>query len=75
MAFPTLFARNNVIAVGTTKASIVKFWVGAGALQRRDDAFIETILSPSQLQNAKTEWQPLSVHGLKGKNFSKIRVV
>lgn len=65
----------NTITVGTTKTSVAKFWVGSGVLRRRDDSFIEHILSPAQLQKTQCEWQPLSIDGLKGKNFTKIRIV
>lgn len=73
-AFTTFF-EPNVIPIGTTKTSIAKFWVGVGALQRREDGFIETILSPSQLEKAKAVWEPVEVKGLEGKNFKKIRLV
>ncbi len=73
-AFTTFF-EPNVIPIGTTKTSIAKFWVGVGALQRRDDGFIETILSPSQLDRAVVEWEPMNIDGLGRKNFKKIRVV
>lgn len=72
-AFSTFF-EPNVIPIGTTKTSIAKFWVGVGALQKRGDTFIETILSPSQLKKAKVEWEPIAINGLNGKNFNKIRL-
>lgn len=71
----TVFFEPNVIPIGTTKTSIAKFWVGVGALQKRDDGFIEIILSPSQLQNSKFEWADVSIDGLQGKNFNKIRIM
>ena len=73
-AFSTFF-EPNVIPIGTTKTSIAKFWVGIGALQRRDDSFIETILSPLQLEKAEVVWEPVSIRGLEGKNFTRIRVI
>ena len=72
-AFTTFF-EPNVISIGTTKTSIAKFWVGVGALQKRGDTFIETILSPSQLERDKFEWEPIAINGLNGKNFNKIRL-
>ncbi len=65
----------NGVAIGTTKTSIAKFWVGVGVLKRRDDGFIESILSPDQLEKAEYEWQPVSIEGLNGKNFNRLRVV
>ncbi|MDO8624202.1 MAG: hypothetical protein Q7R54_02495 [bacterium] len=73
-AFSTFF-EPNVIPIGTTKTSIAKFWVGVGALQRRGDGFIETILSPAQIEKAHAKWEPVTIKGLYGKNFKKIRVV
>lgn len=73
--FPTDLPNYNCIAVGTTKTSIAKFWVGVGALKKADDSFIETILSPTQLERATFEWAPMSIDGLKGKNFEKLRIV
>lgn len=73
-AFATLF-EPNVIPVGSAKTSIVRFWVGVGALQPREDGFIEAILSPTQLEKAKYVWQPVEISGLHGKNFHKIRVL
>jgi hypothetical protein len=71
----TYFFEPNVIPIGTTKTSIAKFWVGVGALQRRQDTFIEIILTPSQIANTKYVWQSVGIKGLEGKNFAKIRVI
>ena len=71
----TVFFEPNVIPIGSTKTSIAKFWVGIGALQRRDDSFIETILSLSQLEKAHSVWEQVTINGLDGKNFKRIRIV
>lgn len=65
---------DNSIAVGTTKTSIAKFWVGAGALKRRGDEFIEYVLSPSQLESQNFTEEKISIKGLDSKNFSSIRI-
>lgn len=70
-----VFFEPNTIPIGSTKTSIVKFWIGVGALQKRGDGFIETILSISQLEKAKTHWEPVAIKGLEGKNFKRIRVM
>mgnify|MGYP001564266881 CR=1 FL=1 len=70
-----VFFEPNTIPIGTTKTSIVRFWVGVGALQKRDDSFIETILSPSQIEKTKATWEPIEIKGLHGKNFKRIRIV
>jgi len=64
----------NYLIVGTTKTSIVKFWVGIGALKKRNEEFIEYILSPIQLETQKTTKEKISIKGLDSKNFSEIRV-
>ncbi len=66
---------NKVIAVGSTKTSVAKFWAGIGALKKRDDSFIETVLSPTQAEAARVSWEPINIPGLEGKNFQKIRIV
>ncbi len=75
MVFPTPLTGYTCIATGTTKKSIAKFWVGVGALQKRDDSYIETILSPSQLEKAVCSEEAISIEGLEGKNFKTIRVL
>ncbi len=62
------------VAVGTTKTSTAKFWAGVGALKRRGDSYIETVLSPEQIKTATTTWVPVDFKGLPGKNFNKIRI-
>ena len=63
------------INVGSTKNSIVKHWVAVGALKPTEGGFVTTILSPSQLENTKFEFRPISIKGLEGKNFDRIRVL
>jgi hypothetical protein len=71
----SVFFEPNVIPIGTTKTSIAKFWVGVGALLKRKDGFIETILTPSQLESTQASWELVKIDGLIGKNFNKIRVL
>ncbi len=66
---------SNCVAVGTTKTSIAKFWPGAGALKNIGEKFIETVLSPSQVETFQYNWEPISINGLDGKNFKKIRII
>lgn len=63
------------MGVGTTRASIAKFWAGVGALKPKDGNFNQIILSPKQLQNASYKWENVKINNLSGKNFSKIRVL
>lgn len=64
----------NSIAVGTTKTSIAKFWVGAGALKKEGESFREYVLTPRQLQNNKFKEEQIDIPGLESKNFKKIRI-
>jgi len=74
LVFSNLLPSGTVIAVGTTKDSVMKFWIGAGVLKPRDDSFRQIILSPSQLETAHFKWETVEL-GLPGKNFHKIRVL
>lgn len=63
------------IAVGSTKDSIAKFWVGVGTLRKVLGSYRQIVMTPKQLENAKFEWEDVNIPGLKGKNFSRIRVI
>ena len=65
----------GMLAVGSTKDSTMKFWVGAGALKPRENSFRQIILSPSQLEKTKFQTEAIDIEGLEGKNFSSIRIV
>ena len=61
--------------VGSTKDSYIKYWVGVGALRRKGDNFVTTVLSPKQLSDASFSMQNVTIDGLSEKNFSRIRVL
>lgn len=63
------------LSVGSTKDSIMKFWVGVGVLKSRDESFRQLVLSLSQLEKVQFDWEDVSIDGLDGKNFKKIRVI
>jgi hypothetical protein len=65
---------SDCVAVGTTKSSIAKFWVGVGALKKQNNTFMEYVLSPSQIEKTQFIWEPIKIEGLTGKNFHQIRV-
>lgn len=65
----------NSLALGTTKTSVVKYWVGAGVLENRGDSFIENILSFKQLASRKIKEERISIEGLNGKNFKQIKIL
>jgi hypothetical protein len=62
------------IAVGTTKTSAAKFWVGVGALKKTEGGYIEYILTPTQMEKVHFTKAPVSIKGLSGKNFRSINV-
>lgn len=70
---PTPFP--GVIATGSTKKSIAKFWAGVGALEHSGSDFNELVLTPKQLEQAQFDWETIELAGLKGKNFKKIRIL
>lgn len=61
--------------VGSTKDSCIKYWVGVGALRRKKDSYVTTVLSPKQLANSNFLTQNIKIKGLDTKNFSKIRIL
>jgi hypothetical protein len=75
IAFTQPYAPGMPLAVGSTKDTVAKYWVGVGALKPRDDTLRQFVLTPKQLQSAKFDWQDVQLTGLAGKNFSKIRVL
>lgn len=72
--FPTPLGSPTCIAVGTTKSSIAKFWVGVGGLERKDDNYAMKVLTLSQSESPTWQSASVSVPGLTGKNFSSIRI-
>jgi len=65
----------NSLAVGTTKTSVVKYWVGVGVLEKRGNSFIENILSFKQLEARKPIKEEITIEGLNGRNFKQIRII
>jgi hypothetical protein len=62
------------LAVGTTKSSIVKFWVGVGALKRVGDNFNQLVVPPSHVDAWLFDYEQIDI-GLGFKNFSKIPIL
>ncbi len=75
LAFTQPLPSGSTISVGTTKSSIMKFWIGAGVLKPRDTSYQEVIFSPSQLKSADFQWLDMKIKGLNGENFEKIRIL
>lgn len=63
------------VVTGSTKNSLAKFWVGVGALKRKEDGFSEWVLTPKQLESAEFDWEDVNIEGLQGKNFKRVRVL
>lgn len=75
VAFTQPFAPGRPLAVGSTKDTVVKYWVGVGVLRPRDGSFRQIVLTPKQLATARFDWQDVRIDGLEGKNFSRIRIL
>jgi len=75
MAFTQPLPSGTAISVGTTKSSIMKFWVGVGVLKPKKDSYSQVILSPSQLEKSQFNFESVSIEHLNGNNFKRIRVV
>jgi len=63
------------LAVGTTKRSVVKFWIGVGALGQEGDDYVDYILSPKQLTVGSFSTQDVYIEKLTGQNFKKIKIL
>jgi hypothetical protein len=75
LAFVQPLPSGTVIAVGTTKTSIAKHWVGIGALRKDEDSYKEYIFSPKQIETHKFTTKKISIKELDGKNFKTIKIV
>ena len=74
LVFSQQLPSGRFLAVGTTKTSIAKFWVGIGALKKTVDGYQEYVLSPSQIEKTKFFQENISIEGLSGKNFNRINI-
>ena len=63
------------LALGTTKTSTAKFWVGVGALKKTADGYQEYVLSPSQITSSNLVKEEISIPGLDSKNFKTINLI
>lgn len=63
------------LATGSTRRSLAKFWAGVGALEPKGDKYVDLVLTPKQLEKAVFEWKDISLPGLVGKNFKRIRII
>ena len=64
----------GMLSVGSTKDSVMKFWIGAGVLMSKDDSFRQLVMSPRQLEHTDSSWHDIHIIGLDGKNFSRVRI-
>ena len=74
LVFTQPLPSGSTISLGTTKSSIVKFWVGVGALKADGDSYKMLVLSPKQLADANYVFEDVNI-GLDSKNFKKVRVI
>jgi hypothetical protein len=70
---PTYY--EDSVVTGSTKRSIAKFWAAVGVLQPDGEKFSELTLTPKQLQSAVFNWDTVTINGLEGKNFKRVRVL
>lgn len=63
------------IAIGSTRTSTAKHWVGFGVLEEDNKGYYERILTPSQFNTLKDKpHKVVPIQLLKGKNFSEIQI-
>lgn len=73
--FSQPLASGKFIAVGTTKTSIAKFWVGVGVLEKDGESYKEYIFSPKQIESHNFHKEIIDIDGLDSKNFKSIRII
>jgi hypothetical protein len=73
--FTAQLPSRSYLAVGTTKDSVAKFWVGVGALRPAEESYRQVILTPKQLEAAEFSWEQVDIAGLPGTNFHRVRVL
>lgn len=65
----------RVISIGMTRASIVKFWMGSGVLEEKNETYLDHVVSPSQIiKIEKLQFKELPINLIDGKNFTTIKV-
>jgi hypothetical protein len=63
------------IAIGATKNSIVRFWVGAGVLENKEDSYADRVLSIQQYELAQDlPYEEIKIDLIPLKNFSTIKL-
>jgi hypothetical protein len=68
-------ATKDFIGIGSTRASMAKYWVGFGVLETSKNGQLQPrILTPSQYELTKQQPKSIPVTLLKGKNFEEISV-
>ncbi len=68
-------ATMDFIGIGSTHASIAKYWVGYGVLQQKGDSFLPIILTPSQYEKIKQlKHETVAVDLIPSQNFNEILV-
>ena len=72
--FSQPLASGKFLAVGTTKTSIAKFWVGIGVLKKLENDYIEYILSPRQIELRNFTNELIAFKELDSKNFKSIKI-
>ena len=66
----------NAIAIGTTKASITKYWTGFGIIEAKDGKLKSRILSPTQLEENSAGFELIEtpLPEIQLSNFNDLRV-
>jgi len=72
-----VFTKGNAmfIGIGSTKASIAKYWVGFGVLEKQSLTYLPIVLTPSQYEKAmKEKHERISTNVISLTNFSEVLV-
>lgn len=75
LSFTQPLSSGMFVAVGSTKKSVAKFWVGKGILEKKGDTYIENILSPSQIEKVKdVPCEKVEMNLIDAQNFKEITI-
>lgn len=75
LVFTQPLPSGTALAVGTTKDSVMKFWMGVGVLRPEGETFKMSIRSQGQLASQAFRREAVAITGLDQRNFANIRIL
>jgi hypothetical protein len=69
------FPIKNCLPIGATRTSSVRFWISKGVLEKRQNSFIETVLSFKQIQKSQFSNYPIDLPDFNNPNYKSISIL